>query len=334
MKKTQKGRKLNRDRKVKLDVGNTFEVPIAAPRESVEDAGPDDEKPVVDSRWNQSDPYTIYLGEMGETRRITPAEEVVLAARIKKGDAEAREEMIKANLRLVVKIARDYDGCGLPLLDLINEGNIGLIRLPVHVADKLLHIRRAAIKLQEIFGRDATDEEIGVELVMPAARVAQLKTAAMSTTSLDAPTGDGVPEAFSEVVRDEKAATPYEELEKKTKAEMLYDMLKTLAPREATILRYRFGLDGGNEKTLEEVGEKFGVTRERIRQIQNMALEKLRKMIEKLERVQDTDDLPKIQPKKPRIEMSAVSISILGTVSRASLLGKRRRFLPIRCGNS
>src|SRR3989344_1567948 len=128
MKKTQKGRKLNRDRKVKLDVGNTFEVPIAAPRESVEDAGPDDEKPVVDSRWNQSDPYTIYLGEMGETRRITPAEEVVLAARIKKGDAEAREEMIKANLRLVVKIARDYDGCGLPLLDLINEGNISLMK--------------------------------------------------------------------------------------------------------------------------------------------------------------------------------------------------------------
>ncbi len=262
----------------------------------------------------------LYLREIGQVQLLTPQQEIELAARIKKGDKKAREQMIKANLRLVVKIARDYEGIGLPLLDLISEGNIGLmkaverfdpakggklstygswwikqsikralanqsktIRLPVHLVDKISKMRRTALKLQEILGREPTDEELAEELGISAVRVSQMRTAAIRPASLDAPIGDEDSNNFAEVVQDENADTPYEQLEEKTVTSMLQDMVKTLDPREATILRARFGLDGGNQKTLEEVGEKFGVTRERVRQIQNIALRKLRKMIERVE---------------------------------------------------
>ena len=262
----------------------------------------------------------LYLREIGQVKLLTPQEEIELAARIKKGDKKAREQMIKANLRLVVKIARDYEGIGLPLLDLISEGNIGLmkaverfdpskggklstygswwikqsikralanqsktIRLPVHLVDKISKMRRTAMRLQEELGREPTDDELGGELGISASRVAQMRLAAIRPASLDAPIGDEDSNNFAEVVQDEAADTPYEQLEEKTVTRMLQEMVKTLDPREATILRARFGLDGGPERTLEEVGEKFGVTRERVRQIQNIALKKLRKMIEKLE---------------------------------------------------
>lgn len=265
----------------------------------------------------------LYLREIGQVKLLTPQQEIELAAKIKKGDKRAREDMIKANLRLVVKIAHDYEGLGLPLLDLINEGNIGLmkaverfdpakggklstygswwikqsikralanqsktIRLPVHLVDKISKLRRTALRMQEDLGREPKDEELAEELGISAARVAQLRTAAIRPASLDAPIGDDESNNFAEVVEDENADTPYEQLEDKTVNRMLQEMIKTLDPREATILRYRFGLDGGPEKTLEEVGQKFGVTRERVRQIQNIALSKLRKMIEKLETVQ------------------------------------------------
>ena len=265
----------------------------------------------------------LYLREIGQVKLLTPQEEIQLAARIKKGDKKAREHMIKANLRLVVKIARDYDGIGLPLLDLISEGNIGLmkaverfdpakggklstygswwikqsikralanqsktIRLPVHLVDKISKMRRMAMKLQELFGREPTDEELAAELGTTAARVGMMRTASIRPASLDAPVGDDDSNTYSEMVMDDRAINPYEDLEDKTVTSMLQDMVKHLDAREATILRYRFGLDGGNEKTLEEVGEKFGVTRERVRQIQNLALRKLRKMIEKLEKSQ------------------------------------------------
>jgi RNA polymerase primary sigma factor len=264
----------------------------------------------------------LYLREIGQVKLLTPEEEIHLASRIKKGDKKAREQMIKANLRLVVKIAHDYENYGLPLLDLINEGNIGLmkaverfdpskggklstygswwikqsikralanqsktIRLPVHLVDKISKMRRTAMKLQEIFGREPTDEELADELGMTPSRVAQMRTAAIRPASLDAPIGDDDSNNFAEVVQDENADTPYEQLEEKTVTKMLREMIKTLDPREATILQYRFGLDGGGEKTLEDVGAKFGVTRERVRQIQNIALHKLRRMIEKLEAV-------------------------------------------------
>jgi RNA polymerase primary sigma factor len=218
------------------------------------------------------------------------------------------------------KIARDYEGIGLPLLDLISEGNIGLmkaverfdpakggklstygswwikqsikralanqsktIRLPVHLVDKISKMRRTAMKLQEILGREPTDEEIGEEMGLSPLRVGQMRLASVRPASLDAPIGDEDSNNFSEVVQDENAENPYEQLEEKTVTSMLQDMVETLDPREATILRYRFGLDGGTEKTLEDVGAKFGVTRERVRQVQNIALRKLRRMIEKFE---------------------------------------------------
>ena len=269
----------------------------------------------------------LYLREIGQVKLLSPAEEVELAARIKKGDKKAREHMIKANLRLVVKIARDYEGIGLPLLDLISEGNIGLmkaverfdpakggklstygswwikqaikralanqsktIRLPVHLVDKISKMRRVAMKLQEELGHEPNDEELAAELGTTAGRISQMRAASARPTSLDAPISDDDSNNFSEVVEDERALDPYHELEDKTVVNMLQDMVKHLNDREATILRYRFGLDGGPERTLEEVGLKFNVTRERVRQIQNLALRKLRKMIEKLEKNKVRED--------------------------------------------
>jgi RNA polymerase primary sigma factor len=157
------------------------------------------------------------------------------------------------------------------------------IRLPVHLVDKISKMRRIGMRLQEELGREPTDAELAGELGMTAARVQQMRLAAIRPASLDAPIGDEDSNNFSDVVQDENATSPYENLEDKTVTGMLQDMVKHLDMREATILRYRFGLDGGTEKTLEDVGEKFGVTRERVRQIQNLALKKLRRMIEKLE---------------------------------------------------
>jgi len=271
-------------------------------------------------RYDGDTAIKLYLREIGLVKLLTPQEEIELAARIKKGDKKAREHMIKANLRLVVKIARDYEGIGLPLLDLISEGNIGLmkaverfdpakggklstygswwikqsikralanqsktIRLPVHLVDKISKMRRLTMRLHEELGREPTDDEVAGEMGIPASRVTQMRMAAVRPASLDAPIGDDDSNSYSEVVEDENAETPYEQLEDKTVTKKLREMVTTLDPREATILRSRFGLDGGTEKTLEEVGVKFGVTRERVRQIQNIALRKLRKMIEKLE---------------------------------------------------
>ena len=292
-------------------------VPRIAATDHAEDAHPRGRER---SSYDGDTAIKLYLREIGQVKLLTPQEEIELAARIKKGDKKAREQMIKANLRLVVKIARDYEGIGLPLLDLISEGNIGLmkaverfdpakggklstygswwikqsikralanqsktIRLPVHLVDKISKMRRTAMRLQEELGREPTDDELGEELGITAARVAQMRMAAIRPASLDAPIGDEDSNNFAEVVQDESADTPYEQLEEKTVTRMLQEMVKTLDPREATILRARFGLDGGSQKTLEEVGQKFGVTRERVRQIQNIALKKLRKMIEKME---------------------------------------------------
>lgn len=262
----------------------------------------------------------LYLREIGKVKLLTPQEEIDLAALIKNGSEAAREHMIKANLRLVVKIAHDYDGLGLPLLDLINEGNIGLmkaverfdpakggklstyaawwikqsikralanqsktIRLPVHLVDKISRMRRIAMRMHEALGREPTEEELGEELGMTASRVSQLRQAAIRPASLDAPIGEDDSNTYAEIVQDERAEDPYESLEEKTINDLLGELVEKLDDRERTILFYRFGLDGGTEKTLEEVGEKFGVTRERIRQIQNIALTKLRRMIEKIE---------------------------------------------------
>jgi RNA polymerase primary sigma factor len=263
----------------------------------------------------------IYLREIGQIPLLKPEDEIRLAARIKKGDKNARAKMIKANLRLVVKIAHDYSNLGLPLLDLISEGNIGLmkaverfdpkkggklstyaawwikqsikralanqgktIRLPVHLVDKISKMKRASHQLSERLGREPTDDELAAKLDMPPAKVTQLRTISVRPASLDAPIGEDDVTEFSEVVSDESALTPFELLRDKTLRDDISEVLSELDPREAEILILRFGLDGNNPQTLEEVGKKFKITRERVRQIQNIALSKLRRIMEKQDR--------------------------------------------------
>ena len=268
-----------------------------------------------------SDPIIkTYLREIMETPLLTPQEEIELAARIKRGDGEARALMIKANLRLVVKIAHDYANFGLPLLDLISEGNIGLvkaverfdpakggklstygawwikqsikramanqsktIRLPVHLVDKISLVRRVAMKMSEELGREPTDEELAEEIGISSAKVSQLKRVAIRPASLDAPISDDDSTKFGEIVGDEDAQTPFELLRDKNLRDEVSELLNVLDDRERKIIFQRFGLDDGNPKTLEVVGKKFGVTRERIRQLQNVALDKLRRALRKKE---------------------------------------------------
>ncbi|HWW03518.1 MAG TPA: sigma-70 family RNA polymerase sigma factor [Candidatus Acidoferrum sp.] len=282
---------------------------------SLEPAGQDSqpaEKPA--SRPPQGSTLELYLREIGQVKLLTPQEEIALAKRIQKGDDAAREHMIKANLRLVVKIARDYDGCGLPLLDLINEGNIGLIkgverfdpakgaklstyaswwikqaikralanqsktiRLPVHVVDKVAHIRKAEVKLRELFDREPTDDEVAEAVGLNPRRVREYREAARAPVPLDAPIGNDDDSAqVSEIVADTNAAAPFDQLVKQTDAALVKDLFATLPPRERAILSMRFGLEDDAPKTLEEIGQHFRVTRERIRQIQNEALQRLR----------------------------------------------------------
>ncbi len=271
-------------------------------------------------RNDDNSAFSLYLREIGQVKLLTPKEENELAARIKKGDEAAREQMIKANLRLVVHIAREYEHCGAPLLDLINEGNIGLmkaverfdpakgakfstyaslwikqairraladqaktIRLPVNAADTLYRMRKAAVRLQEELGHEPTDEELAQELGLSTKRVTELNVAALRPASLDASIGDEDSSVLGEIVEDEKAVMPSDKLEEKTSLEMVRGLLDTLDARAASILRFRFGLDGKPEKTLEEIGKKFGLTRERIRQLQNEALTRLRRSFEELD---------------------------------------------------
>jgi RNA polymerase primary sigma factor len=264
----------------------------------------------------------LYLREIGQVKLLTPQEEVTLAKRIRRGDDQAREQMIKANLRLVVKIARDYDGLGLPLLDLINEGNIGLIkgverfdprkgaklstyaawwikqsikralanqsktiRLPIHVVDKVAHIRRAEMRLHDALDREPTDEEVAAEVGLKPHRVRQYREAARAPVSLEAPLGsEDDSDRVSEVVADANAAAPFDQLVRNSDSELLREVFVTLTPRERAVLSLRFGLEDDSPKTLEEIGEQYGVTRERIRQIQNEALKKLRIKVEKRDR--------------------------------------------------
>jgi RNA polymerase primary sigma factor len=266
--------------------------------------------------------FQLYLRQIAQYPLLTPAQEITLAAKIKKGNKAAETEMIRANLRLVVKIARDYANLGLPLLDLISEGNIGLmkaverfdpakggklstygswwikqsikralanqgktIRLPVHLVDKIAKIRRVGAGLSDELGREATDEEIAEEVGMDAGKVTMLKQAAIRPASLDAPVGDDDSTEFGEMVGDVAAVDPFENLSDKNMQMEIGDLLTQLDERERKIIGARFGLDGNDPITLEEVGVKFGVTRERIRQLQNIALSKMRKALAKRERV-------------------------------------------------
>lgn len=260
---------------------------------------------------------TLYIRDISEVELLTPEQEIELAARIRAGDEEAREHMIRANLRLVVKIARDYEEFGVPLLDLINEGNIGLmkaverfdpakgakfstysswwikqaikralanqsktIRLPIHMVEKISKMRRVASRLQELLGREPSDEELSDEMRMSVRRIKLMRRSSRRPSSLDAPLGEEDGKTVADIVADGRVATAYMELENKTMLSLLAEVIHQLDDREMAILRHRFGLDGVREKTLEEVGREFGVTRERIRQLQNLALVKLRQWID------------------------------------------------------
>ena len=273
------------------------------------------------AKYDDSDSgFKIYLREIGQTPLLTIQEEIQLAAKIKRGDMKARAKMIKANLRLVVKIAHDYGNLGLPLLDLVSEGNIGLmkaverfdpakggklstyaawwikqsikralanqsktIRLPVHLVDKIAKVKRLAMAMSEELGREPTDDELAEEVGISAAKLSQLRTVSIRPASLDAPINDDDGTEFGELVGDDSAVDPAENLSEKNLQEEVSDLLGVLDARERKIINSRFGLDGGKARTLEEVGQKFGVTRERIRQLQNIALAKLRRALRKRE---------------------------------------------------
>ena len=267
-----------------------------------------------------------YLREIGRIPLLTPQQEIELAEKIKKGDAAARERMINSNLRLVVTIAHDYANLGLPLLDLISEGNIGLtkaverfdpakgaklstyamwwikqsikralanqgktIRLPVHLVDKIAKVRRVSLQMSDELGREPTDDELGEEIGIAAEKVAVLKSLGIRPASLDAPIGDDDDSTeFGEVIGDEEAQTPFELLRDEDLRNEMEGLLEALDHRERKIISQRFGLEGGKPKTLEDVSKDFGVTRERIRQLQNVALAKLRRALSKKENFLET----------------------------------------------
>jgi RNA polymerase primary sigma factor len=262
-----------------------------------------------------------YLREISRTPLLTVEEECELAERIKDGDEEARSHLIRANLRLVVKIANDYAGYGLQVSDLISEGNIGLmqavdrfdpekggkfstygawwikqsikralanqsktIRLPIHMVDKIARMRRIASMLAEALGREPTDDEIAGELGLPRQKIAMLKQSAQRQSSLDAPVVDGEAKTYGDVISDDSMADPLEMLTDKNLREQIGDLLEVLDERERKIIDERFGLSGLKPMLLEDVGREFGVSRERIRQLQNVALGKMRKALAKMDR--------------------------------------------------
>ncbi|MEM1084449.1 MAG: RNA polymerase sigma factor RpoD/SigA [Verrucomicrobiota bacterium] len=253
------------------------------------------------------------MREIAKTDLLTRDEEIALAKRVRAGDKEARTHMINANLRLVVKIAKDYAGYGLPLSDLISEGNIGLmtavdrydpdkgaklssyaswwikqsvkralanqgktIRLPIHAVEKIARVRRIATLMTEALGREPTNEELSEETGIPIRKLTMIRQAAQRPTSLDAPLNDGEPTNFGDVIGDESALDPLEALTSNNLHDQLGDLLELLDERESRIIDQRFGLNGKKPMNLEEVGREFGVTRERIRQLQNKALAKMR----------------------------------------------------------
>jgi RNA polymerase primary sigma factor len=264
----------------------------------------------------------IYLREIGQTPLLTPQQEVELAKKIKRGDKKARDLMIRANLRLVVKIAHDYARYGLPLLDLISEGNIGLmkaverfdpkkggklstygawwikqaikralanqsktIRLPAHLVDKISKMRRTEHKLAEKLGRDPTNDELGKALGVTASIVGHWQTVALKPASLDAPMGDANGGELGEIIGDTRARNPYDAINDDQVRSEMEALLDRLDRREREILKYRYGLRGVEVETLEEVGKRFKITRERVRQIQNAAITKMRAMMEHNARV-------------------------------------------------
>ena len=281
-----------------------------------------------------------YMQEIGKTPLLTPQQEIELAERIKQGDKQARDHMITANLRLVVKIAHDYNNFGLPLLDLISEGNIGLIkaverfdpskggklstyaawwikqsikralanqsktiRLPVHLVDKIAKMRQVTTRLAEELDREPTDEEVAYTMGVSVNRVAHLKSVSTRPSSLDAPVGEESDTKFGDLIGDDMQSTPLENLQQKSTYSNIQSVIDLLEPRESEIIRLRFGLDGNHPLTLEEVGEKFDITRERVRQIQMIALHKMRRFMSENERQRSQEVIDEDHLQQKRMEV-------------------------------
>src|SRR5438067_12386758 len=260
-----------------------------------------------------TDALQLFLREAGRHALLTAAQEVELAKRIERGDAEAKQRMIQSNLRLVVSIAKNYRNQGLPFLDLIQEGTLGLIRavekfdwrrgykfstyatwgirqavaraladkarpirMPVHVVEKLNKIVRSERKLRAELGREPSSVEISFDLDLTIDEVDQIRRSAQTPVSLEKPVGDEEESEFGHFITDESAPLPDEAAETAMRRETLERILSKLSSRERRVLELRYGLDGQHPRTLDEVGKTFNVTRERIRQIENQSLKKLR----------------------------------------------------------
>ena len=265
------------------------------------------------AEYNLDDPVRMYLKEIGQIPLLTAEEEVELAKQIAEGNQVAKNKLTEANLRLVVSIAKKYSGRGLHILDLIQEGNTGLIRavdkfdwtkgnkfstyatwwirqaitraiadqartirVPVHMVEVINKATRCNRKLVQELGREPTVEEIAAELNLPVEKIIEANRTAADTLSLDTPVGDEEDTSIGSFVEDERTPGPADATSNALLAEALKDVLDTLAEREADVLKMRFGMYDGRTHTLEEVGQIFGVTRERIRQIENKAIRKLR----------------------------------------------------------
>lgn len=259
------------------------------------------------------DPVRMYLKEIGRVPLLTPEEEIELAKRIEAGDEEAKRRLAEANLRLVVSIAKRYVGRGMLFLDLIQEGNLGLIkavekfdyrkgykfstyatwwirqaitraiadqartiRIPVHMVETINKLIRVQRQLVQELGREPTPEEIAGQMEISVERVREIMKIAQEPVSLETPIGEEEDSHLGNFIEDQDAPAPAEAASYMLLKEQLEEVLETLTPREEKVLRLRFGLDDGRARTLEEVGQVFGVTRERIRQIEAKALRKLR----------------------------------------------------------
>lgn len=263
---------------------------------------------------DMTEPLKIYLKEIGQIPLLTAAEELELGRRIAEGDVEAQRKMEEANLRLVVAVAKHYAGKGMQFMDLIQEGNIGLmravekfdytkgskfstyavwwikeailraldsqsreIRVPVRVAQNMNKISKTERKMQQTLGRDVAPEEIAKELHMTTEEVERMQSYIKNPVSLETPVGDEEDSSLEDFIEDTKEPTPEEAVAALVQKEEVQELLSTLSEKEQKILRLRYGLEDGNVHTLEETGQLLGVTRERIRQLESRALEKLRK---------------------------------------------------------
>lgn len=277
-----------------------------------------DEEELVDplelaAEYNLDDPVRMYLKEIGQVKLLTAEEEIELAKRVSEGDKKAKDRLTEANLRLVVSIAKKYSGRGLHILDLIQEGNTGLIRavdkfdytkgnkfstyatwwirqaitraiadqartirVPVHMVEVINKATRCNRKLVQELGREPTLEEIAAELNLPIEKIIEANRTAADTLSLDMPVGDEEDTTIGSFVEDDNTPGPVDATSNAMLSAALTEILGTLTEREADVLRMRFGMYDGRTHTLEEVGQIFGVTRERIRQIENKAIRKLR----------------------------------------------------------